>query len=36
MKIKVDYDEFKQTETICGPFVFIRDGNKIRNLEGVW
>ena len=32
MKIKVKYDETKQTEYLCGPFIFIRDGNKIRNL----
>ena len=36
MKIKVKYDESEQTEYLCGNFVFIRDGNKVRNLEGVW
>ncbi len=36
MRIIVDYNELEQTENICGPFVFIRDGKKIRNLEAVW
>lgn len=36
MKVKVKYDEKEQTEYLCGNFVFIRDGDKIRNLEGVW
>lgn len=36
MKIKVIYRVLDQTENICGPFIFIRDGDKIRNLEGVW
>ena len=36
MKIKVKYDYFKQTENLCGPFIFIRDGDKIRNFEAKW
>lgn len=36
MKIKVKYSALEQTENIYGPFVFIRDGNKIRNLEANW
>ena len=36
MKIKVKYDESAQTEAIWGPFIFIRNGNEIRNLEAVW
>lgn len=36
MKIKVKYDKFEQTETQCGNFVFIRDGDKIRNFEAKW
>lgn len=36
MKIKVEYDELAQTENLCGNFVFIRDGDKIRNLEAKW
>ena len=36
MKINVKYDEFAQTQNLCGNFVFIRDGNKIRNLEATW
>lgn len=35
MKIKVEYNEFEQTENLCGNFVFVRDGNKIRNLEAI-
>ncbi len=33
MKIKIKYNKFEQTESIWGPFVFIRDGNRIRNFE---
>lgn len=36
MKIKVKYDESEQTQNVCGAFVFIRDGNRIRNLEATW
>lgn len=36
MKINIKYDALKQTENICGPFIFIRDGNRIRNLEARW
>lgn len=36
MKIQVEYKELEQTETNCGNFVFIKDGNKIRNLEATW
>lgn len=36
MKINVKYNELAQTENICGNFVFIRDGDKIRNLEAGW
>lgn len=36
MKIKVKYDKMAQTEAIYGPFVFIKDGDKIRNLEAGW
>ena len=36
MKIKVKYSALEQTENIYGPFVFIRDGDKIRNLEANW
>jgi hypothetical protein len=36
MKINVSYNELEQTESIWGPFVFIRDGDKIRNFEAVW
>lgn len=36
MKIKVEYNKFAQTENICGAFIFIRDGDKIRNLEAGW
>lgn len=36
MKIKIEYDVLEQTENKCGPFIFIRDGNKIRNLEARW
>lgn len=32
-KIKVEYDPWRQLEFLDGPFIFIRDGNKIRNLE---
>ena len=36
MEIKVDYNELEQTENLCGNFVFIREGNRIRNLEAKW
>lgn len=36
MKIKVLYDELAQTQTICGNFVFIKEGNTIHNLEATW
>ena len=36
MKIKVDYDKLKQTECLCGNFIFIRDGDRIVNLEARW
>jgi hypothetical protein len=36
MKINVEYDELAQTVNLCGNFVFIRDGKKIRNLEAKW
>ena len=36
MKINVEYNEFEQTENVCGNFVFIRDGNRITNLEAKW
>ena len=36
MKIKVKYDELVQTQTLCGNFVFIRDGGRIHNLEATW
>lgn len=36
MKIKVRYNELEQTESLCGNFVFIRDGDKIRNFEAKW
>ena len=36
MKIKVKYSALEQTENLYGPFVFIRDGDKIRNLEAGW
>ena len=32
-KIEVEYKSYRQTESINGPFIFIRDGNKIRNFE---
>ncbi len=36
MKINIKYDALMQTENICGPFIFIRDGDRIRNLEARW
>ena len=36
MKINIKYNEFEQTEKMCGPFIFIKDGNKIRNFEARW
>lgn len=36
MTIKVEYDEMGQTEALCGPFVFVKDGGIIRNLEARW
>ena len=37
MKIKVSYDWTRQTETLCGPFVFYKDdAGVIRNLEARW
>lgn len=36
MKIKVEYNALAQTESLCGPFIFIKDGNKIRNFEAIW
>jgi len=36
MKIKVNYNELEQTENLWGPFIFIRDGDKIRNFEAKW
>lgn len=36
MKIKVNYNELEQTEALWGPFIFIRDGDKIRNFEAKW
>ena len=36
MKIEVKYNPFDQTENLCGPFIFIKEGNVIRNLEARW
>lgn len=36
MKIKVEYNELEQTENLWGPFIFIKDGNTIRNFEAKW
>lgn len=36
MKIKIGYNLLDQSEYECGAFVFIRDGDKIRNLEAIW
>lgn len=36
MKIKANYNELEQTEALWGPFIFIRDGDKIRNFEAKW
>lgn len=36
MKINVKYDELVQTQNVCGNFVFIREGNRIHNLEATW
>lgn len=36
MKIKVSYSVLDQSEIKDGPFVFIRDGSVIRNLEAKW
>jgi hypothetical protein len=36
MKIKVAYNELEQTENLCGPFIFVKDGKTIRNLEARW
>lgn len=32
-KIKVEYDPWKQTWFRDGPFIFVKDGDRIRNLE---
>ena len=36
MKIKVEYNPLEQTQAIWGPFVFIKDGDTIRNFEARW
>lgn len=36
MKIKVEYNELVQTQSLCGSFVFVREGNMIKNLEAKW
>ena len=36
MKIDVKYNELEQTQTQCGPFIFIRDGDRIVNFEARW
>lgn len=36
MTINVEYDETKQTEALCGPFVFTKDCGVIHNLEARW
>ena len=37
MRIKVEYNIAKQTEWLCGPFIFYKDNNGvIRNLEAKW
>lgn len=36
MKINVTYNKLDQSEVKDGPFVFIKDGNTIRNLEAKW
>ena len=36
MKIKVVYNRLDQSEYLDGPFIFIKDGNKICNLEAKW
>lgn len=36
MKINVEYNELEQTQSKCGNFIFIREGDKIHNLEATW
>ena len=36
MKINVEYNPLHQTEAIWGPFIFIKDGDAIKNLEARW
>lgn len=36
MKIKIEYNELVQTQSVCGNFVFVRDGDRIHNLEATW
>lgn len=36
MKINISYNILDQSEVKDGPFVFIRDGSLIRNLEAKW
>ena len=33
MKVKVKYDPMVQTQALWGPFIFVKDGGKIHNLE---
>ena len=37
MKIKVEYDQFEQTQWLCGNFVFVKEPDgRIHNLEATW
>lgn len=36
MKINVIYEPLEQTENRCGNFVFVKDGDRIHNLEAIW